>query len=129
VRIYPGLWENAPAGAVEPPSAPGLWGAEHLARTLAKEEHEEVGWDLGPGGFRPIALVEDPRARSVDVVLRRDLAASPTPPCRRDHRGEYADLRWVPVHTLPPWLGTSSGIASPPTLALLRFLGWLGGKG
>jgi hypothetical protein len=66
VAHYPGLWELAPAGSLEPGRDP--------ARMVAIELREETGLD-GLGPPRPIAILFDPLARAWEIVHRIDVAA------------------------------------------------------
>jgi hypothetical protein len=74
-RVYPGLWEIAPGGGVEPhdpdrpdPAAPD--GAD-LIGTLREELDEELGlaWDTTIAAWRLLGGVDDPQADSFDLIF------------------------------------------------------------
>lgn len=123
-RLYPGLWELAPSGGIDPPaSGPGpawaLGGADVLAQ-LRRELREEVGGGLQIEGARALALVEDDAGPSCDVVVGASVRGEPG-----GGSWEYAEWRWV----APGGLGAFGAVhrLSPPTRALLRALGMMGG--
>lgn len=135
-RIYGGLWEHAPSGTV------GGLGAgtesivvDDLSGVLREEGLEEVGIDLGGAAeVRAVATVEDARACSVDVVIRVEIGGEIDPrsaPCAAGANGawEYADTAWVEVREVGAWAGRAGEALSPPTRAMLRWLGWWGGPG
>lgn len=127
VRMYPGLWENAPSGSVPPPPAAEQSVAlPHLARTLIAEGIEELGISLGAAAMTCIALLDDAEAASLDVVLRVDVGEPINPKARpcpaTDGRWEYADTAWIAVADLPTWVAANADAISPPTRAML---GWL----
>lgn len=72
-RVYGGMWEIAPAGGVSaPPGTVSELGVAALQSTLADEAREELGLELDVSAARPIAIVRDDVARSVDVIVRLD---------------------------------------------------------
>lgn len=125
VRIYGGMWETAPRGAVEPGAKDEL-GFEDLAACLAEEGREELGPGVVVRAHRAAAAVMDEAARSVDVCVV----------CEVEGLGgggswEYADRRWVALETLEAWAlgaapGGVSGELSPPCAALVRWAGFSG---
>lgn len=128
-RVYPGLWENAPSGTVAPPqmlrTGDGRIGLEHLRAALCDEGLEELGIDLSRCVMTPAAIIDDPLAHSIDVVLRVDVTQQIDPrqrPCPTSDAGawEYLDLAWVPIARVADWLARSRHAISPPTLALLE---------
>lgn len=125
VRIYAGLWETAPRGAVEPGAADEL-GLRDLAACLAEEGREELGAGVRVEAWSVLALVEDAAASSVDVCLL----------CEVEDEGgaaswEYAARRWTPVSELIAWArgaapaGAAGGL-SPPCAALVLWEGFSG---
>lgn len=98
-----------------------------MVEALRKEGQEELGLELPAEALVPVALVDDPDASSVDVLLRGELNAtieSLRPPCRIGERshGEYAAAEWVPVAELPGWVARSPGAIAPPTAAVIDWL-------
>jgi hypothetical protein len=133
VRIYAGLWENAPSGTVSLPpatSAPGHLDTSALIHALAAEGTEELGLDITHAPATPIALLDDAEANSLDVVLRIDLPGPINPrtlPCSTSHnRWEYADTAWIALPDLEPWCTKNAHAISPPTRTLLSWLNSLG---
>jgi isopentenyldiphosphate isomerase len=127
VRIYAGLWENAPSGTVSvsclDTSTPRHLDTSSLKHALAQEGLEELGLDLSTARATPIALLEDAEANSLDAVLRIELAAPINPrtlPCPTTHnRWEYADTAWIALADLPTWLAKNARAVSPPTRELI----------
>ena len=125
VRIYAGMWETAPRGAVEP-GAKGELGLGDLAACLAEEGREELGAGVRVEAWSVLALVKDAAAASVDVCLL----------CEVEDRGgagswEYADRRWTPLAELVAWArgarpAGAEGELSPPCAALVLWEGFSG---
>lgn len=118
VRIYAGLWETAPRGAVEPP--PGdVMSFGDLAACLVREGLEELGAEVTPRAC--VGLVRDAMASSLDVCLRCDCTSSGD-----SGNWEYASRRWLRADALRAWaLGNPpSGLdgerLSPPCEAWFR---------
>jgi hypothetical protein len=127
VRMYPGLWENAPSGSVPPPPLPtDRIDQSHFINALLDEGVEELGLDLSTARIRLVALQQDTAARSLDIMLRFDLADPIDPrtlPCPTSHnRWEYADAAWLPIAEIPAWSAQHAHAISPPTLALFRWI-------
>jgi hypothetical protein len=128
VRIYQGLWENAPSGTITPPPADESfidWA--HCTRTLLDEGIEETGLNLSAANMSWIALLDDPEARSLDVVLKLDMHQPIDPratPCPADdtHRWEYAATAWTPLNQLATWATQNAHAVSPPTRAVIRWI-------
>lgn len=128
VRIYPGLWENAPSGTVSGPEPDEeMIGWPSVIRTLQAEGMEELGIDLHQASVQWIALLEDAEACSVDVVLRLTLMQSVEElrlPCaiHEGGRWEYVDAAWVEMNALGAWVERQGHAVSPPTRGLVRWL-------
>jgi isopentenyldiphosphate isomerase len=127
VRMYPGLWENAPSGHVPPPP-PRLSSVDqsHFVQTLIDEGTEELGLDLAAATPRFVALLQDDAARSLDIMLRFDLPEPIDPrslPCpTQANRWEYAESAWLAIADLGLWMTANAHAMSPPTLALMRWI-------
>jgi len=134
-RIYQGLWELAPAGGVDVRAAlsPGA-----LVATLRGELREELGEHAAEvvEGVAPVfvAAVIDPIALSVDVIAQLAWPAVVDPRAGLCADAacswEYVDLAWVSAGDLAAMLAGAPGgephaVLSPPTLAVLSWLGWL----
>lgn len=139
-RVYPGMWELAPSGGIDPPTPTTSGGPGHLTgqdawAQLTLELEEELA-PLGLGGIAsylsapdPPCLCIDHAARSVDIVLPVRVRFDPTEPGDNgppDPAGwEYTDARWVPLHELTLFDKRHAADIIPPTRALLRFFGWV----
>lgn len=129
-RIYGGLWENAPSGSLTPPRDPSSdLDLADFAQALATEGIEELGIDLTNADLRVRGLLDDPHARSLDVVLEAALRGVINPRgsvCAIDdnRRWEYVDTAWVRVNDIRTWSNRRESVLSPPTAALMQWLGW-----
>lgn len=128
VRIYQGLWENAPSGTLPPP-VPGasLIDQSHFTQALLAEGIEELGLNLSAASISWLAMLDDAEARSLDVVLKLQMQQPIDPratPCATDdtHPWEYAATQWTPLATLGAWAAQNAHAISPPTLALIRWI-------
>lgn len=127
-RIYPGLWELAPAGSVVPPSADATAiSLPVMIDALRQEALEEIGIDLATAECTPIALVDDDVASSLDVLFRCVLSPAPKLPRRScavalDAIAEYAATEWVPVDRLADWTNRSPDAIAPPTAAIVAWI-------
>ncbi len=123
-RSYPGMWEFAPAGGLGEPQSP-TFGIEGVLPTLAAELNEEVGIADPLCDQQTIGLVVDPHARSVDIVIRAEVANG-LPSLRTDgaHAWECIDARWVPIQEFEQETAQFDGGVIEPTLAIARHLGW-----
>ncbi|MFO0492472.1 MAG: NUDIX domain-containing protein [bacterium] len=128
-RIYQGLWETAPAGGID---VRQLLGHQAVRETLLTELHEELGLTMPPGvQERIVAALRDPIARSVDLIARIDWPDAVNPHATLCHTGthawEYIDSAWTSPQDVAAMLANNPATLSPPTLAVLRWLGWVGG--
>lgn len=131
-RIYGGLWELAPSGGVEPPPAAGSLTELDLIHQLRMESQEELGPTLQLAEPRVVALCRDPIAHSLDAVIRATASIEPienghgaqSPEHPGGEAWEYSATRWAPIEHLRSWNHARDPMI-PPTLALLRFFGWL----
>ncbi len=131
-RVYGGMWEIAPAGGVSvPPRSVAELGPEVLRDTLADEAHEELGLDLDVSAARPVAVVRDDVARSVDVIVRLDWPSSGgiidprASVCTlgRDD-WEYVDTAFLSRSDAAAFDKRASGEIVGPMRVVLRWLGW-----
>ncbi len=131
-RIYPGLWELAPSGGVSPPApSVGALGPGDLAAALADEADEELGLSFAGAAVRPLAILRDDAACSDDVALRVELPGVIDPrrgACAGERealdRWEYLDAAWVALDEVGAFAREHGAAIAPPTLAMLRWLGW-----
>ncbi len=122
-RIYGDSWELAPSGTLDPDLNP----AHHITNDLlnhqlSKELSEEISSDFALKTALPIAIMHDPVAHSLDIIMRADLA-SPPPPLPTDTNWEYQSLRWLSKHKAPDFI--KQNLVITPTLAVLKHLDWI----
>jgi len=112
VRIYAGLWETAPRGAVEL-LANDVMSFDDLAACLVREGREEIGAEVTP--IACVGLVRDALASSLDVCLRCDCVSAGDV-----GNWEYASRRWLSADALRAWAwgrppsGLEGETLSPP---------------
>lgn len=128
--LYPGHWELAPGG--------GLDSTDVYAQLLAEME-EELGLRVSteprlfepPGPGDVLGLAIDPNAPSADIVLRLRARAdvrtlrSAIADAPGEHSWEYGSTRWVAFDEVAAFAAAESGRTIPPTLAILRGIGWI----
>ncbi len=130
-RIYPGLWELAPSGGVELADVGAGGGLAVLTRALDAEAREELGMELEMGGAKGVAVVADPDAGSVDVIVRVELPGKMVP-----HRApsggacgscmwEYTDTAWLSERDAMKFVREHDGAIIPPARAAMGRLGEL----
>ncbi len=116
VRIYAGMWESAPRGAVEVPPEVRELDAVRLASCLAVEAREELGASVRVTGC--VGFVRDADASSLDVCLRCELDGEPT-----GGNWEYRDRAWLASGEVARWArgfppeGFRGQMLSPPCAA------------
>lgn len=129
-RMYGGQWEVAPAGGVDPPEdGRAELGVADLTAELARELREETGLEHALAGARLACLCLDRTARSLDVVLRRELEGMPRPPAGHvghEHAWEVREACWTPVEDVAALERHEGERFSPVTRAIWRWLGWSG---
>ncbi len=102
VMAYPGMWEFAPGGVLEP--------RRHPEAVLRSELEEETGIQ-GAIAPTPVAIVFDSVARCWELVYRLRVQDLPMG-ARSD---EYSELSWCKPPNLPSPL-------SPPTVLMAKLL-------
>lgn len=116
VRIYAGMWESAPRGAVEAPPEVRELDAARLASCLAVEAREELGASVRVAGC--VGFVRDADASSLDVCVRCELDGEPT-----GGNWEYRDRAWFACREVSRWArgvhpeGFTDQALSPPCAA------------
>ena len=128
VHDYPGRWEFAPCGGIDPPPegrAASLT-PEDIARELRREAREELGLDLSATQPRPIALVHDDPAGSTDLMMliepgtRPDAGPGAGP--NWDPNWEYSQTRWLTLGQIRDLDRSAEGGVIPTTLAMAEHL-------
>ncbi|MFN0012032.1 MAG: hypothetical protein ACKVS8_10355 [Phycisphaerales bacterium] len=130
-RVYGGMWEIAPAGGVQvPPRGVEALGTDALRQTLAEEAAEELGVTLDASGARPVAVVEDAVARSVDVIVRLEWPGVVEPRatvCRAaEEEWEYIDAAWLARRDARAFDAHAAGEIVGPMRVVMRWMGWTG---
>jgi hypothetical protein len=103
---------------------PGRIAFEGLVDQLKREFTEEVGFELKQQGARPLALVRDERARSVDVVMQVDFQRISPPRPKGGSDWEHQAIWWIAVEELGAFAERERVVDS--TRALFRAMGWVG---
>ena len=125
-RSYPGMWEFAPAGGLHPTQSPRTLGLAHVLDTLRAELLEEVGVEDQLEHARATAVVADPDAKSMDIIVRAQLSGvAPILRIQGDHAWECSEARWVPIAHVPSFMRAAPGGVIQPTLAMAHYLGWV----
>jgi 8-oxo-dGTP pyrophosphatase MutT (NUDIX family) len=94
-RMYGGMWQNCPAGGIDPPgggAAASTLDQQALIAELLREVKEESG--LEPKAIAdPIAIIFDETARSHDIIIPVDMGQLADLSTTRGW--EYDELRWM----------------------------------
>lgn len=130
--LYLDQWELAPSGGLQLPPLfeSGEIPRGAFVRQLRAELGEEAGINLADDAAASlVGVTVDPAVNSLDVVVRievsKEAAAGEAPPSIVHAKGEYAEVRWVRRSDLGGFVGEHPGRVLPPTLAMLRVLGWI----
>lgn len=134
-RVYPGMWELAPAGGVPPPHASRRdLGEDDLIAQLLDEGEEELGVRFERARVRPACLIaRDLIAHSDDVTLEIahhapgsvELLSEAMRAPRAEHAWEYSQTRWVPLDTIRQFDDAFADEIIITTRATFRGLGWI----
>ncbi|MBL8759091.1 MAG: hypothetical protein JNK35_11740 [Phycisphaerae bacterium] len=152
-RVYHDQWEIAPAGGID-----GVVDRSALARAaaggrvdlgtrvvidaLAEEGREELGLEIDPAWCRPVCIVRDEVARSVDVIVRVDWPKPIDPRravcgggaggggglCAGGNGWEYTDSAWLARADAPGFEARAAESLVGPMRAALRWAGWTTGS-
>ncbi len=131
VHAYPGHWEVAPAGGVEPLEP----GRALTLTSLCDQLQTEFVEEFGLGGDTPplppaqcVAIVRDDRTFSDDIVFRVELLAEHVQAIEQGRslaaQWEYDRLNWLSREDARTFVARNRESIIPPTLALLRWLHW-----
>lgn len=118
-RMYGGMWQNCPAGGIDP--KPGVSRMTHrdIADELRREVMEEAGLAEAAVG-RPVAVIFDERARSHDIIVPVDVGE-----IGKTVKGwEYDELRWVHTADVIAFDYSESESFMAITRAVFRVMGW-----
>ncbi len=134
-RVYPGMWELAPAGGVPPPHASrGDLGEEDVVAQLLDEGEEELGLRFERARVRPPCLIaRDLIAHSDDVTLEivhdepgsMERLGEAMDATRGAHAWEYSQTLWVPLDTIRQFDAAHADEIIITTRASFRGLGWI----
>lgn len=124
-RMYPGLWELAPAGGLDPPTGPEFPAAALLAQ-LSRELTEETGLAEPLANPTPLAYCRDDLARSFNIVLRArvERPIGSLRPASERH-WDCDAVRWLPVDEAARLDRDEPDSVIRATRALWRLLGWV----
>ena len=127
--IYqPGLWQQPPAGSVDP-SAVAADGSVDLCAQVLTELTEELGIQPDQVGRpRPLCVVEHPGSHVSDVglALVTGLTGAEVLAAHRTHaNAEYASLRVVPFAELADFVVRAGDRMVPPARVFLARAGLL----
>lgn len=119
VHDYPGQWEFAPCGGIDPPPAgQDILSPDEIAQELRREAREELGIDLSATDPAPIALVHDEPVGSTDLMMLIDLSNQPV----TTGNWEYAETRWLTLIEIQALQGAEDESVIPTTLAVADYL-------
>jgi hypothetical protein len=126
VRVFADMWEIAPAGGVDVPSAaPVALGHDAIERTLRTEWGEEVGGELDGAVVGSVAIVRDEIARSVEIIVRVEWQPTIESPRLVDGRNwEYRDVRWLPLTEAERFYAEHAPEIVGPMRAVFRWMRW-----
>lgn len=127
-RVYGGLWECAPSGGLDAPAGRGnRLELGDVIEAFRRESDEELGLRHETAQPRAVALLRDPIASSLEIVVEAraetDHAGGPTlddlgtRPITRNW--EYDDARWFTDAEIAELVRRSPDVLTPPTRALL----------
>lgn len=123
-RMYGGMWQNCPAGGVDPASDATHIDESGLIAELLREVKEESGLqpaaELKP---RPIAVIFDQTARSHDLIVPVDMGSVSNLSTVRGW--EYDELKWLDTGCIAEFEGAEEGKIMAITRAIFRVMGWL----
>lgn len=126
-RMYGGMWQNCPAGGIDPEpgvaARGGVMDQGAIAAELMREVEEEAGLKVREVG-KPVAIIYDETARSHDLIVPVDVGGMPA-----TVRGwEYDELRWVKTGEVAAFEVEEGGGGKimAITRAVFRVMGWAG---
>jgi 8-oxo-dGTP pyrophosphatase MutT (NUDIX family) len=120
-RMYGGMWQNCPAGGIDPDAGAREVTQEGIAAELIREVKEEAGLEVKRVGV-PVAAIYDEVARSHDLIVPVEVGDSPA-----TVRGwEYDELRWVDTGRITEFEAVEAGRIMAITRAVFRLMGWVG---
>lgn len=120
---YGDLWEFGPAGGVDAPESKRELNAQDLIEEARREAREETGLDLTTVHGEVAALLIDHTVGSADIIVRMNLPEMPAP----STNWEYKAVRWCTGPELRDWAAQRPHTLIPPALAIIEWLGALGG--
>ncbi len=120
-RMYGGMWQNCPAGGIDPDPLWTSMGQPEIAAELLREVKEEAGLEVRSVGT-PVALIYDETARSHDLIVPVEVGEVPA-----TIRGwEYDELRWLDTARVREFETAEGGQIMAITRAVFRIMGWIG---
>lgn len=124
-RVYPGMWENGPAGGITPPPPNiDLITEEQMLTNLREEMEEEIGLVVEPSDL--VALVRDTVAFSHDLVYRCEAPSVEEATMKlAGANWEYSETLWLPIDEVAAFDAANPHEIIPPTRAIFRVMGWV----
>ncbi|GEM_PF-412198 len=126
-RVYGGMWELGPSGGLAVPPA-SITSMDHdtILAHLADEVLEESALHVRAG--QAVAIARDHKAMSDDVVFVCDVGTLEEASAQAHAANwEYEQVRWFATDSIEPFDTANEERIIPPTRALFRALGWIGG--
>jgi 8-oxo-dGTP pyrophosphatase MutT (NUDIX family) len=123
-RMYGGMWQNCPAGGVDPLEGATRIDDDGLVAELLREVAEESGLQPAAGlRARPIAVIFDETARSHDLIVPLDMG--PVSSLATTRGWEYDELKWLDIGCIAEFEQAEQGKIMAITRAVFRIMGWL----
>lgn len=122
-RMYGGMWQNCPAGGVDPVAGVTCIDEGGLIAELLREVREESGLEPVEGvGGKPVAVIFDETARSHDLIVPVDMGAVGNLATVRGW--EYDELKWLDVGCVREFEEEEAGRIMAITRAVFGVMGW-----
>ena len=119
-RMYGGMWQNCPAGGIDPEPGATTLAQSGIAAELMREVEEEAGLKVREVG-EPVAIIYDETARSHDLIVPVNVGTVPA-----TVRGwEYDELRWVEIGEASAFEAAEGDRIMAITRAVFRVMGWV----
>lgn len=123
-RMYGGMWQNCPAGGVDPEPGATQIDEPGLTAELLREVKEEAGLVPAPGVQpHPVAVIFDQTARSHDIIV--PIHMGPVSNLLTVRGWEYDELKWLDTGCIAQFESQEAGKIMAITRAIFRVMGWI----
>lgn len=123
-RMYGGMWQNCPAGGLDPVAGATQMNEADLAAELLREVKEEAGLEPATSTPpRPVAVIYDEVARSHDLIVPVELG--PVAELSTTRGWEYDELKWLDIGCVGDFEEEESGKIMAITREIFRVMDWL----